>query len=43
MANNASTTCDIVCEDRCKVTMHGKDVADEDGAAVSGKGEEVIQ
>ena len=27
----------IVCEDRRKVTMHGKDVADGDGAAVSGK------
>ena len=26
----------IVCEDRRKVTMHGKDIADGDGSAVSG-------
>ena len=26
----------IVCEDRHKVIMHGKDVADGDGSAVSG-------
>ena len=26
----------IVCEDRRKITMHGKDVADGDGSAVSG-------
>ena len=26
----------ITCEDRKKVTMHGKDIADGDGSAVSG-------
>jgi len=26
----------VVCEDRRKVTMHGKDIADGDGSAVSG-------